>query len=211
MPTDTTRITSQQGPWGDCYVVAGINALGTTQPQSLLAMVSRSGQQVVVRTHLGTYRMDATLPYLSDGRPAYASMSDGSTLAAYIEKATAAHFGSYEAVEVGHSAGFLYWAVGDRYPEAKIVDVRTMGVDEIRRVMESGRPATVDIVPMERRDDIPANLGEHNLRNMHVYVPENLDSDGGLDLKNPWGLDDSVGMTLDILQRMNASLHWVDS
>lgn len=210
MPADTTRLTSVQGPWGNCYVVAGMNALGKKEPDSLLMMVSKSGEKVVVRNHLGTYRMNATLPYTAEGKPTYATMPGGSTLAAYIEKAAAAHFGSYQAVESGNAAGFLYWAVGDRYPEANIVDVRTMAVDEIRDVIESSRPAAVNIVPPERRDDIPANLAEHNLVKMHVYVPEDLDREGNMILKNPWGREDSVGMNLQILQRMNASLHWVD-
>ncbi|WP_280353844.1 hypothetical protein [Nocardia otitidiscaviarum] len=210
MPRDTTWITAQQGRWNNCHVIAGINALGKTEPQRLIAMVSRSGEQVVVRTHLGTYRMNATLPYQPDGEPAHATMSDGSTLAAYIEKATAAHFGSYQAVEYGNAAGFLYWAVGDRYPEPHIVDVRTMTVDDIRTVLESGRPAAVNIVPPERRDDIPTDLERYHLNKLHVYVPDDLDADGELTLRNPWGRRDSVGMTLEILQGMNASLHWVD-
>lgn len=172
-------------------------------------MVWQSGDKVIVRTHLGTYAMDATLPYTKDGKAAHTTSPDGSNLLAYIEKATAAHFGSYRATDNGNAADFMHWLIGDRYPQTNIVDVRTMSIGEMREVIGSNLPSAVNIVPPERIYDIPPNLEEHGLRKRHVYVPDKLDDDGSLLLENPWGKQHSTGMTLEILHKMNASLHWV--
>lgn len=209
MPTGP--VEGIQRKWANCHVVAGLNALGKKEPESLVDMVSQSGGKVVVRTHLGTYTMDATLPYTAEGEPAYAAAPDGSTLVAYIEKAGAAHFGSYRAVEYGNAADFLFWAVGDRYPIPNMVDVRDMSIDDLRGIIDSDLPTAVNIVPPERPKDIPPDLAEYGLVKTHVYVPDQLDDDGGVVLVNPWGKQHSTGMTLEILHRMNATLHWVSA
>ncbi|MBF6172118.1 MFS transporter [Nocardia blacklockiae] len=211
LPEATAPVEGVQNEWGNCYVIAGVNASGAVARDAIVGMVSQVGETVVVRAAFGTYTLNATLPFYADGRPAYATSPDGSTLVAYIEKAAAAHFGSYRAVEAGNAADFMYWALGDRYPETNIVDVRTMPVEDIRAVLTARVPVAVNIVPPERPDDVPADLDDHNLLKKHVYVPAHLAADGGVVLLNPWGRKHSVGMTVDILHGINASLHWVST
>lgn len=211
-PRDGAAVFVEQRGWADCHVVGALNALEAAEPGTLVAMVRQSGDMVTVRTARGTYTMRPTLPHNPDGTEAFARGTDGSTFAAYIEKAAAMHFGSYKAVQFGDAAEVMRWAAGDRYATAHIRDIREMPIDEARAVLESGNPVAVNIVPPERPNDIPANLAEFNLNPKHVWAPVTLDPGGGLEMRNPViARGDSAGLTLEALHGMNASLHWVDN
>lgn len=211
-PRDGAEIFVEQRGWSDCHVIGAMNALEKAEPGILVAMVRQSGDMVTVRTHRGTYTMRPTLPHNPDGTEAFARGADGSTFAAYIEKAAAMHFGSYKAVQFGDAADVMRWAAGDRYATAHIRDIREMPIDEARAVLESGNPVAVNIVPPERPNDIPADLDRFNLNPKHVWAPVTLGTDGTLEMRNPvTAKGDSTGLTLEALHRMNASLHWVDN
>ncbi|NUS94202.1 MAG: hypothetical protein HOQ36_17655 [Nocardia sp.] len=210
LPADRTDIRGIQRRWANCHLISGLNALEKKAPGTILGAVRQVGDKVVVRTHRGTYTMNATLPFNPDGTAAFATMPGGSTAVAFIEKAAAMHFGSYRSVQYGNAADAMHWVAGDRYPTTHIQDIREMSLDEVRSVLQSDSPAAVNIVPPERPFDIPPDLARYNLNPKHVFVPDQLDSDGGLVLRNPLvGTTDSTGLTLEALHGMNASLHWV--
>lgn len=142
MPT-TIDITIGEQKRVNCYLIASINAVAHWDPSLLEAMVRPDPDNenyVVVRVATGTYRLPATLPVDEAGDPAHATSLDGSTLVAYIEKAAAAHLGSWDQTDLGVPAFALRWLIGDKLPNTYSFNARSLS-DDNRRSFQPARSA----------------------------------------------------------------------
>lgn len=203
---------ARQGQLGNCYLISAINAVAQSDPDAFTDMVKPDPDDenfVIVTVYGGTYRLPATLPVDErTGREVFSTSPDGSTVVPYIEKAAAAHMGSWDYLVSGNSIYALWWLIGDRHPHFNSFSVAEMTDADVRAVMTSGRPACV-IVPSGRADEGRVSaLSRLDLVDNHVYTVRKDLPPTGHWLHNPWLALHPKAVEPHDLRALGAMLTW---
>lgn len=205
-----------QGLLGNCYLISAINGAAQWEwdPDAIAAMVMEDPDDenfVIVTVHGGTYRLPATLPVdEKTGQLAFATSPDGSTAVCYLEKAAAAHFGSWKDLEAGEPIYPLYWLVGDRYSMYRAEAAIKMSDADIRAVMTAERPTFVT-VPAEDTDEGRASvMSGLNLVEGHGYTVHRDHPSTGYKLHNPWRRLHPNSLEPRDLRALGAGLYWAE-
>ena len=207
---------ARQGRLGNCYAIAAVNAaaqaVAQSHPEVFIDMVKPDPEDenfVIVTVHGGTYRLPATLPVdESTGREVFSTSPDGSTVVPYLEKAAAAHLGSWNDLVSGYEIYALWWLIGDRYPYWHRFGVSQMTDEDVHAVMTSGEPAFITI-PARRADKgRVAALSRLDLVDGHAYTVRNDHPPTGHRLHNPWQRFHPNPVGPDDLRTLGAVLSW---
>lgn len=197
---------------GNCFFPVAVNMLAHRWSRLFTpAMAHQDGGEVVVQVSAGTYRFPATLPVDGvTGEPAHVTSPDGSNLVAYLEKAAAAHFGSYAELRAGYAAATLFWLAADQLPRIRAADISELTDDELYEIMSEGYPLAIGTTPIGGPGEDPrtALAARRDVLIGHAYVATSLAPIGNRG-RNPWGRDDSAGLSLQDLRDLGAQLTWL--
>jgi hypothetical protein len=201
----------KQGGLGDCYLLAALVSVATTDPSLIERMIEDNGDgsYTVHLWDIGPFsrnarlRVEPSFPYVRRGTrevPAFAALGDSERVEgerryeiwpAVLEKAWAKFKGSYEATEDWHSSGPLSFVSGAPVTN---LDPADMDADEISKTLveafEEGHPTVLSTATFE---DYPAGseevrlMNELNLVGFHAYSVVGTTRDGRVRLWNPWG------------------------
>lgn len=166
---------------------------------------------VIVTVHRGTYRLRATLPVDEQtGREVCSTSPDGSTLVSYLEKAAAAHMGSWNDLDGGVPVTVLWWLVGDRvrYTCARLI--ASMLDEDVREILSSGSLGCV-VVPASADPSRVSVSSKLNLVAGHAYTVRRTLVSAGYMLHNPWLDLHPQPMTIQNLRDLGAALSWASS
>lgn len=180
---------AQQVWLGDCYIVSAINAIAQWDPGAFADMVTPDPHDesfVIVTVHGGTYRLPATLPVHENGKEAFSTSPDGSTVVPYIEKAAAAHFGSWAELEGGKPIYPMWWLIGDRLAHFNMFSTKDIPDADIHAVVTAAAPAAVSIPTGGPDGDRVSMLSRLNLVDGHGYTVRNDHPKGGYKMHNPY-------------------------
>jgi hypothetical protein len=202
--------TARQGSLGDWWLIAAISAVAHWNPQAVLDMVAKDGDDIVVTVANGTYRFPAKLPVNeADGEDAFAHSPDGAILVPSLEKAAAEHFGAYRHLNVGNPAAAMQWLIGgigrtDR--SADIDDAMLTDLATQRQPMVAHNPSLAhahDVQPLAARHDIILRVDQG-------YVVTGIDTDGKLHLHNPRAFPQPKPLELATFRAILGSISWCD-
>ena len=181
---------AKQGRLGNCYLISAINAVAQWDPDAFTDMVKPDPDDenfVIVTVHGGTYRLPATLPVdAQTGREVFSTSPDGSTVVPYLEKAAAAHLGSWNDLAGGNPIYPLWWLVGDRYGHFNSFFVNDMPDADVRAVMTADKPSCVAVPAGGADEGRVSVLSKLNLVEGHGYTVRKGLLPTGHKLHNPW-------------------------
>lgn len=180
---------ARQGVLSTCYIVSAINAVAQWDPDVFTDVVKPDPDDetfVIVTVHGGTYRLPATLPVDENGNEAFSTSPDGSTVVPYLEKAAAAHFGSWKDLEIGSPIDPMWWLVGDRFAYFNSFSTKDMPDADVHAVMTAGAPTAVTIPTGGPDGDRVSALSRLNVVEGHGYTVRNDHPKAGYQMHNPW-------------------------
>lgn len=205
---------AQQHEAGYCYLVAAVDAVAHWNPDALRAMVRRDPDDesfMIVRVHGGTYRLHATLPVdARTGLPAFVTSPDGSTLAAYILKAGAAHMGSWSDLVRGLPHRVCEWLVGESFTSFSRSPIGALTDAQLRQVMSTGSLGTVSMPRWAGGRGLRSLLGRRDLGAQHTFVIKDVDHRDRVTLHNPRGRPHPARLSIRELKMLGAILSWAD-
>lgn len=196
----------------NCYLICAINAVAHGDSSALTAMVAADPEDathVIVRVSGGTYRLPATLP-VDDwtGDEVYSTSPDGSTLVAYVEKAAAAHFGSWSDLARGDPGFALRWLVGKRFARTDSQLVSAMSDPDLDRAFTLGSFTVVAIPGQAQGSPGSACLERLGARGGHGYTLRRYDDRGLAWLHDPYLDRHPRPMSFDDLRMLGARVAW---
>ena len=207
---------ARQGPRARvCYMAATLAAFAHAAPEFLTHCAREEDDAVVVTMPNGVYRLEATLPIWEDtGEPFSISSPDGSTLAAYVEKAAAAHFGSYKDLIGGIASFPMRWIAGPwDGPRVTMHQSREVTDDQLKAFAEAGRPLVVD-VGWQSPEEYPfgeAFVDHFDLVEAHAYAVKTVDERPSLTMRNPWGIFHPQDIPMAELRQVDAKITTLES
>lgn len=159
-PAGPRKEDVDQGALGDCYFMARLGSVASTDPEYVRNSVAPLGDgSYVVRfwsdtlPHTATYvRVDADLWTNGANRPAYAGvLADGGSWVAIMEKAYAVarkDLVSYDSIDGGNGAKLVHFSADIDHPESFAISNGTLTPDAVRSWWVAGEPAgaTADLV-----------------------------------------------------------------
>ena len=196
----------------NCYLICAINAVAHWDPSALTAMVAADPEDathVIVKVGGGTYRLRATLP-VDDwtGDEMFSTSPDGSTLVAYLEKAAAAHFGSWSDLARGDPGSALKWLTRPRFARIDSNWAGAMSDPELDHALTFGA-CTVIAIPRQA----PGSLGSALLkrlgaRDMHGFTLRRYSDRGLVQLHDPYLDHHPRPMSFHDLRTLGALVAW---
>jgi Calpain family cysteine protease len=190
---------------GDCYLMAAMASVARVNPQLIerafhkrtdgtydVTIFKRHGSKFEpVKVHI-----DADLPHNDWYHLTYASGRDEKELwPALLEKAVAAHAGSYGKIEAGVPGDALSWLTGK---PTTALDFHSAGVrsenvlHELEKALAEHRPATASTFG----ESSNAKYTNTGLYSDHAYSVWGIERSGGktyVRLRNPWGDSEPEG------------------
>jgi hypothetical protein len=190
-PSGPTAADIHQGALNDCYLLAALGSVATTDPSLIYQTITDLGNGTyAVRIMHGKtakyYDVDADLPTTYGGDPAYAGLGDNSVLwVALFEKAFAIdRGGSYAKLDTGGWMGNVYTALG--------LTTKTVAANAYAKLAAALATGNAVTVSTNVRQSATSPLVPN-----HAYTIESIQLDAkgrllSMTLRNPWGLDGSA-------------------
>lgn len=191
--------SAQQGNLGDCFFIASLAAVAGAEPDTLRGSLVRNADGSI--GHGLTTHAD-TLPTTGDGDE-YGTTPDGSSWVGHFEKSYADTLGGYDKLgEGGWPSDALGWITG-REP----ITLSTSSLDDISltAALSTGRPAVASTPgPLEigsRQQELAKQYGVV-WQGAHAYAVTGVDTDGNVNLYNPWGQFHPKPMPIDVFREL---------
>lgn len=201
----TPSAPSEQQGAPTCTINAVMSGVRDLRPRWYDRTVRRDphGGYVSTRVAHGEYLMYDTLPVgVDSGELIYATSSDGTAVAPFLEKAWAGH-NTYGGAE---PAAVLRWMIGS----GETVPTSTLSSDDLRDLALDPDKLAIMWVPETKHPGIKAQLAQHGVIPRHSYYLADLTPDGKYVQHNPWNVDHPKDAEEAAFRAMYHEVTWGD-